>query len=191
MPLIFLILSLLISIFWIYKTWNYAFDALEGYSNYRKTIGRKIWDCLWKPFISLMVCMLICVFIMWIVGNFLPVKKVPADSTKIYAMNDQFGNKGSFFLGCGTLEQGAYYFYYYQTEGGFKMGKINADNALIVESDTEVPRIQYFKNEFVNKDNEFWGTPPGNGECNCQIKEVTIYVPKNSVKQNISFDLQN
>lgn len=190
MPPIFLILSILISIFWIYKTWNYSFDG-DCYSQEKKTAWRKIWDCLWKPLVSSAVCLLFCIFIMWIVGHCLPIKKVPADSIKIYAMNDQFGGSGRFYLGFGSIQQGGYYYYYYQTEGGYKMGKINADNALIVESDDEVPRIQYFKNEFVNKDNKLWGTPPGNGECNCKIEEVTIYVPKNSVKQNISFDLQN
>ena len=49
--------------------------------------------------------------------------------------------EGHFVLGTGAIEETNYYFYYYETDKGIKLGKIPADKTYIIETDKFVPSI--------------------------------------------------
>lgn len=53
--------------------------------------------------------------------------------------------EGSFALGTGTIEEESYYFYYYKTDKGIKLGKIVADNTYIIETNEITPSIYEIK----------------------------------------------
>ena len=53
--------------------------------------------------------------------------------------------EGHFSLGSGTIEETSYYFYYYETDKGIKLGKVEADDTYIVETDEFIPSIYEVK----------------------------------------------
>lgn len=53
--------------------------------------------------------------------------------------------EGHFALGSGTIEETSYYFYYYETDKGIKLGKVEADDTYIIETDDFVPSIYEIK----------------------------------------------
>lgn len=176
-----LFISFIFSIWWIYKTWNYAWECC-GYAEERKTIGRKIFDCIWKTLVSFLVFMLVCYAIVIAIGKNLKIKQVEDGYVELYSIKDKFNTEGSLFLGTGTIENVSYYYFYYYHNKGYKQGKIKTNNVTIVEDNNETPRIQCYKNEFVDEESYNWGLPSKNNE-------ITIYVPKGSVKSNMNFDL--
>ena len=65
------------------------------------------------------------------------------------------GVEGSFTLGCGTVKDVQYYFYYYETDKGVKLGKIESDKTYVVETDKYTPSLYEIKelhtfNEYYN-----------------------------------------
>lgn len=52
---------------------------------------------------------------------------------------------GHFTLGCGYIKETQYYFYYYPTDKGIKLGKVDADASYIVETDEYTPSIYKVK----------------------------------------------
>ena len=55
------------------------------------------------------------------------------------------GVTGSFCLGSGTVKDVQYYFYYYNTERGVSLGKVECDKSYIVENDQYNPSIYEIK----------------------------------------------
>lgn len=55
------------------------------------------------------------------------------------------GVTGSFCLGSGTVKDVQYYFYYYNTERGILLGKVECDKSYIVEDDQYRPSIYEIK----------------------------------------------
>jgi len=53
--------------------------------------------------------------------------------------------EGHFVLGSGTIEETSYYFYYYETDKGIKLGKVEADDTYIVETSEFIPSIYEVK----------------------------------------------
>lgn len=54
-------------------------------------------------------------------------------------------SSGSFFLGCGNIENTLYYYYCYDTPYGYTLGKVEADGTYIVEDDTMTPSLYKIK----------------------------------------------
>jgi len=175
----FLLAGLLFSIFWIYKTWNYTWTDEEG-----KSIIRKIFDCIWKPILSLLAFMFISLAVLSITGGFYETHRVKDGYTSLHAIGDRFASEGSLFLGTGSVEGVSYYYYYYKKGKGYKQSRIRAGRALIIEDNSEPPRIQHYKYEFIDKEDEKWGIPSQKGSRN-----VEIFVPLGSVKSEKNFDL--
>ena len=76
-----------------------------------------------------------------------PEYQTPSSTHIVDIMSISRGSsvEGHFALGSGTVEEKSYYFYYYETEKGIKLGKVPADNTYIVETDKFVPSIYEIK----------------------------------------------
>ena len=76
-----------------------------------------------------------------------PMYQTPSSTHIVDIMSISRGSsvEGHFALGTGTIEEQSYYFYYYETEKGIKLGKVPADNTYIVETDEFVPSIYEVK----------------------------------------------
>ena len=76
-----------------------------------------------------------------------PIYQAPSSTHVVDIMSISRGSsvEGHFALGSGTIEEESYYFYYYETERGIKLGKVPADNTYIIETDEFVPSIYEVK----------------------------------------------
>lgn len=63
---------------------------------------------------------------------------------EIVALKDSTATEGSFFLGCGRVEEEMYYYYMAEAEGGsYKLEKVEAEgNCYIYEDNTGTPYVE-------------------------------------------------
>jgi hypothetical protein len=111
------------------------------------------------------------------------VKADEINSIKIYALKDNGGVNGSFFLGCGQIESEMYYIYLVADGNGYKMRKICCDNVTIVETSKQSRIVNYrmkYKKESVN----LW-IP----EFFIDNKTI-IEIPSGSIKYDFKVDLE-
>lgn len=94
-----------------------------------------------------------------------PEYQTPSSTHVADIMSISRGNsvEGHFVLGTGAIEEKNYYFYYYETDKGIKLGKASADKTYIVETDEFVPSIYEIK------------------EANTFVTYNTLYVPIGTV----------
>jgi hypothetical protein len=115
----------------------------------------------------------------------LPVEKVYklTGQEYLYALQDKTGvSEGSFFLGCGSIDSKEYYYYYKKvSENSFKMGKIETEDALVIEDDNETPRIETYMQRWKNE-NWYWLGIPAK-------EKIKVYIPKNSIVSKYKLDL--
>lgn len=100
--------------------------------------------------------------------------------TPIVAMNDGYVGGGRTF----TVRSQEYYYYYTPKNGGYTMGKIEANGVVIYEDEENTP----FVGRYVKKIND-WKTYVFSLPFPEQKTE--IHVPKGSVKIDFNFDLSN
>lgn len=106
------------------------------------------------------------------------------ETREIYALNDNVGVSGRFYLGSGHVEDEMKYYFVEKTEKGKVVNSIGAKNAYIVESNAETPRIEKLEKRWTNNI-VFWFT------CSLgpNISEYKIYIPENSVTTDFNVDL--
>jgi hypothetical protein len=82
---------------------------------------------------------------------------------------------GNFMLGCGSIKQTEYYFYFYKTlNGGYARGRKNVNKTVIVEDNTKHPHIEILKTTYESKSG--WFKFRGQEE-----EDYKIIVPKNTI----------
>ena len=76
-----------------------------------------------------------------------PVYQTPSKTHIVDIMSINRGSsvEGHFSLGSGTIEETSYYFYYYETDKGIKLGKVEADDTYIIETHEFIPAIYEVK----------------------------------------------
>lgn len=76
-----------------------------------------------------------------------PEYQTPSSTHIVDIMSISRGSsvEGHFTLGSGTIEETSYYFYYYETDKGIKLGKVEADDTYIVETSEFIPSIYEVK----------------------------------------------
>lgn len=82
---------------------------------------------------------------------------------------------GKFTLGCGTIKETEYYYYFYKTlNGGYARGKKNVNRTVIVEDGTQRPHIEILTTSYVSKTG--WFKYHDQSE-----EEYKIIVPKGTI----------
>lgn len=82
---------------------------------------------------------------------------------------------GNFMLGCGSIKQTEYYFYFYETlNGGYARGKKNVNYTVIVEDACHRPHIEILTRIYESKSGWFKFS-------NQQEEDYKIIVPKNTI----------
>lgn len=82
---------------------------------------------------------------------------------------------GNFTLGCGSIKQTEYYFYFYKTlNGGYARGKKDVNRTVIVEDNTKHPHIEILKTTYESKSG--WFKFRGQEE-----EDYKIVVPKGTI----------
>lgn len=104
-----------------------------------------------------------------------------AEDIDIYALQDNLTTEGSFFLGSGHINDELKYFYVEQTEFGYTVNNVDADNTYIqyTTDRCHLERHTYtFDNWFVN----LIAVP--------LTDRYVIYIPEGSIINNYSVDLK-
>jgi uncharacterized membrane protein len=103
------------------------------------------------------------------------------DDTKIYALQDDVLEQGRFFLGSGYIDSRLKYFYVEDTEIGYVIRNVNADNTYIQYTDGEyhMETQSYKFNHWLPK---LIAIP-------FSARQI-FYIPEGSIVQNYTIDLQ-
>lgn len=113
-------------------------------------------------------------------------KKETPIKTYIYGIDMKAANsKGTFFLGCGTIENDYRYSYYVKTkDSSFKLDDVSAKKTTIVEDEEVQPYIMKWKSvEVVNK--EAWKNWFTRMKKDVEVDSVEIHVPKGTILQEM------
>ena len=101
----------------------------------------------------------------------------------LVAMNDGSLTSGDFFLGCGTIDELEYYFFYYETSnGGIKKSKLRTKKVTLYEDDSVKPCVKIHKAKFKNWKYWIFASETSN-------KRYSIYIPKGSIRRNFALNL--
>lgn len=124
-------------------------------------------------------------FIGFFVALFIPSTLTPTIKTVyLESLNDNLSQEGTFYLGTGLICNENYYTYYYSSDGGYRYGKIKANDVLIKYTNDR-PRIEITK---YKKTKGF-----GNNfsiyleKCDCESSKI-IYIPKGTILNNYTLD---
>ena len=97
----------------------------------------------------------------------------------LVAINDAQSVNGSFFLGCGSINENMYFvFYFEKADGAIQYKRVKAEWCSVYESD----EYKTPKAELINKGNLL------SGAC---YESAKFYVPVGTIKRNYNLDLEN
>lgn len=122
---------------------------------------------------------LLCTYLpgCWWADQYSEVEYTSTANLEAMQMGEQ--TRGTAFLGSGYVNETNSYTYFYENENGnLQSGRIDADEAEIVQSDTETPRIE----------THHWQMPWWWGPMD-MVDTYTVYVPEGSIKPLINLDL--
>ena len=137
---LFITLIAIIAIPCLYKVWfNKNF---ESHDKFLVTI-------IGVPMVSILGAFIIFFNIRFLDSNTTQSYKPTCYIASIKNTNDL---RGSFTLGCGTIKETEYYYYFYKTlNGGYARGKKNVNNTVIIESNTQRPHIEILTTSYTSK----------------------------------------
>lgn len=109
-----------------------------------------------------------------------------ASRHSLYALQDNSGVSGSFFLGSGFINGDMVYTYLVKETRGLTMKSTNVDKVHIQESDNGKPSIVIYNKEYTNS---FVRLLVGRNTIDSS-DEAVVTIPKGSVKFNYNVDLK-
>ncbi|MBD5589288.1 hypothetical protein [Clostridium botulinum] len=134
--------------------------------------------------IGVIVNFILVISITSVVNHYASKKEVVDSTINIKAIDNKQSTNGTFFLGSGSIN-GRMYYYYMTSEkdGSTQIKKLeNNDNVYIIETNSQKPKIIFYKKEFVNP--HFKDIMP------IYEEKIKIYIPKESLKTNYNIDLE-
>ena len=144
----------------------------------------------WPAGILFGIILACCIFlfstlIIGAISECLPESMVNVEKTSEYpiiALKYGKGITGSFYLFSTHMEDGLYYHYAYQTERGYKVEKVKADQCYIVYTE-ENPRIEKYTGEsFKTWVTWIYAFP--------RYQHYILYVPEGTITTEFSIDLE-
>jgi len=110
----------------------------------------KIWtSIILMPMISIMTSLLLIVVIQTIDGKSTESYK---PTINIASLKNDGVVSGNFTLGCGSIKETEYYFYFYKTiNGGYARGKKPVNETIIVEDDSQRPHIEVLRVSYTSR----------------------------------------
>jgi len=110
------------------------------------------------------------------------VTEKSVDVIGLASLQDGGSLSGSFFLGCGIIDQEMKYTYYYESDGGYRMGQKDVDDVLI-KFTKDKPRIEIHKRKQTDAlINRF--------SIIMNPAKYIFFIPEGSIKQNYKLDAQ-
>lgn len=133
-----------------------------------------------KVLVSLIIAPMVSVFGAFII--LFNLRFLESNSTESYkptcyiaSIKNSDEIRGNFTLGCCTIKETEYYYYFYKTlNGGYARGKKNVNRTVIVEDGTQHPHIEILTTSYVSKTG--WFKYHDQSE-----EEYKIIVPKGTI----------
>lgn len=128
-----------------------------------------------------------CAFLIGMLGNLFgsawtDIHWVSESQSELLTLQDSTGTGGSFFLGTGTVDEEASFFYYEKLERGAHLTSIDADQAIIIEEDIDKPYLEVLVGK---SDNTLWLV-----DFLAEKHAYEFHIPKGSIVTNYSLDAQ-
>lgn len=143
--------------------------------------GKKFHNCLSSSFSGFLTGTILG----FIIAIIMPaeIEKEVITEYNIEALQDNRTDEGSFFLGCGNIDGVMKFVFYYEENGFFKYKELNC-NSVSIKYSNDKPKFQIIadvkkKNEVINNFSIIFPN----------LKYI-IQVPKGSIKNDFSIDLQ-
>lgn len=141
--------------------------------------GKILFTIIGVPTFLFLIGFTVGTVIGWPVAMIAPTHDRHYDTVELHVINMGDGINGRFFLGSGRVDESNVYTYYARMDEGFRSGRIEADDALVIEDSSETPRIEIYRESF-----SWWISPVGYLDEN-----YVVYVPEGSIKPMIDMDL--
>lgn len=151
-----------------------------------ESIIGKIFGALSGMFIGFFIGALVWISIGSIIGIFLPTHYIVRETTNIVAFEDNSEVNGSFFLGCGKVNENTVYRYIIDTDNGKRVKELeeNRDTAIYIKECSDSPKIEYKVLDFINQNNYWFACPFLSKEI------ITFHIPEGSVTNEFNVDLE-
>lgn len=166
---------------------------------YNEATGRTIWSSKTTPFrwrnapyhwfAGWIVAGIVAGGIVTVIAQDVTKDYVPVE-TPIVALNDNIGTEGSFFLGSGSIDSEAVFFYYAgDNTNGFRLKHVDADDASIIEFDGDPYMVQYCGDLSTSPSWIDFNLDKSKPSCRSWDKTV-FYVPSGSIQSNYILDAE-
>lgn len=115
--------------------------------------------------------------------NILPKEFTFEKEIQLVALQDKFGQDGTFFLGSGRIKQKFYYTFYQENpDGSISLNLVPAEKAKIFEEDRKDGILEVYKAVIRSEKLRNWCFPP-------KERKYIFRIPKGSIKRDLLLDL--
>ena len=171
--MIFVIICLLISFYFVAQCWMDTYNS----------IGENIFATIFIPFLGIGAGLILWLSIGSIIGRFMPTVDIK-ETKELYAL--QYGSKinGSFFLGCGRIDEEMHYAYIVQKDRGKQIQTLEIDtNDIYLNDSTDTPTLDIYSKDF-KYEWMYWFAMPKIGY------EYVFNIPSGSIDYEHNIDLK-
>ena len=171
--MIFVILCLLISFYFVAQCWMDTYNS----------IGENIFATISIPFLGIGVGLILWISIGFIIGFFMPTIDVK-ETKELYALQDSNEISGSFFLGCGRIDEEMHYAYIVKEDKGKQIQTLEIDaNKIYLNDNVDTPTLDIYSKDF-KYGWMYWFAMP-RGDC-----EYVFNIPSGSIDYKYNIDLK-
>ena len=127
----------------------------------------------------------IAAFVVGVISDCMPESTMNIERTAIQpiiALKDGKGMTGRFFLYSGYVKENLYYYYACETEKGYKVEKVSAENSYIVYTE-ETPRIEKYEAQSFKEPSSWIYAIP-------LYKYNVLYVPDGTITTEYNINLE-
>ena len=171
--MIFIIICLLISFYFIAQCWN------DDWNN----VGDNICATIFLPLMAIGAGLILWFLIGSIIGYFMPTVDIK-ETKELYALQDGNEISGSFFLGSGRIDEEMHYVYIVKEDRGKQMQTLKIDtNDIYLNDNVDTPTLDIYSKDF-KYGWMYWFAMPS-GDC-----EYVFNIPPDSIDYKYNIDLK-
>lgn len=171
--MIFIIICLLISFYFVAQCW------IDNWND----IDEKIYITIVILFMAIGAGLILWFSIGYIIGSFMPTVDIK-ETKELYALQNNNEISGSFFLGSGRIDEEMYYVYIVKEDKGKQIQTLEIDaNEIYLNDSTDTPTLDIHSKDFKYKW-MYWFAMPKIGY------EYVFNIPSGSIDYKYNIDLK-
>ena len=171
--MIFVIICLLISFYFVAQCW------MDNWNS----VSENICATIFLPFMAIGAGLILWLLIGSIIGCFMPTVDIK-ETKKLYALQDGNEVSGSFFLGCGRIDEEMHYAYIVKEDRGKQIQTLEIDtNNIYLNDNADAPTLDIYSKDF-KYEWMYWFAMPTIGY------EYVFNIPSGSIDYEYNIDLK-